>query len=180
MNAAKYNGAETSYRTPTDYEKERIAAYFRAYYASSIKCGKVMSRVLTVVGLLMMGSIGLDTNKTTGVSIAVGLLCFFLVYKFVRSKNRCIAENQAFAAGRFSVADGVVTKIETNLDTPGCCNICFLSDDGEISGGWLRVREENVAIGSHILLMRPEDKCSFPVFAFSDFMLTDEGIKLHW
>lgn len=168
-------------RKPSAHEVEQISKYVREYSSSKIKISKRMSSILTVVGLVLVGAIGGGVNKASLFSAILGCLCFLLVFKFIQSKNGCIAEINAYSTGAFAVIDGRICKMEVNADTPGFCNAWFVSNDEAINDGWFQIRQEDVSIGSPMMLAvannRRDTKNS--VFAFSEFMLTDEGIRLH-
>lgn len=181
MKAIKMNNFSTV-RKPTLEEISRISKYVQKYNLSQIKISKALSTVFTVVGLFLTGSIGFNAGEPTIVALILGLLCFALVFIFIRSKNKCVNENIGFLSGEFFVIDGIVSKIQTNADNPGCVNVYFLSNDKEINNGWYRARQENIEIGSDLLLVIPNSKRTerFSKHVFSNFMLTDDGIKLHW
>ena len=168
-------------RKPSSREIEQITKYIKKYSESKIKICKRMSTVFTVVGLLLMGAIGSGVNSASIFSIILGCICFLLVFKFIKSKTICVAEINAYSAGDFMIADGKVDKIEVNIDTPGYCNVWFVSNDEAINDGWFRIRQENVSIGSSMILtVKNNNKNNgTSVFAFTDFMLTDEGTNLH-
>ncbi len=181
MKTTKNNNFET-YRLPTSEETNKIYKWVSEYNSSKIKKNKILSTVLSVVGLVFVGSIGVNSIETTIVGLILCLICFFLVFLCIKEKNKCIDENAGFLSGEFLVLDGTVSKIETNIDTPGCINIWFQSKDRQFNDGFYRVRQENIEIGSPLILTFPNSERTkrFSPIAFTNFMLTDEGIALHW
>lgn len=168
-----------SYRSPTAYEVEQIAKCAKKRDASVGRTCKAVSVVLVLVGVLMMGAIVADISTHALFTAIVGLLSFLLAYLLMQSKRIYTEEAEAFASGRFLVVDGIVAKMETNPDTPGCCNIWFVSNDKSVNEGWFRVRQEDVAIATAVKLVVGGKKHRVRR-VFSDFMLTEEGIELHW
>lgn len=168
------------FRKPTIQETEIIVKYIRRYNASKIKICKFLSVVFTVIGLTLMGSIGIDIGETTIVTVFLGLICFLLVFLLTKYKNKCSNETDGFVAGEFLFMNGTVSKIETNIDTPGCINVFFTSTGCDEFDGWYRIRQENVEVGSKLLLLVPNsDRTNgFSPHVFSEFMFTDEGSNL--
>ena len=181
MKTTKNNNLE-AYRLPTHEETNKIYKWVSEYNSSKIRKNKVLSTMLSVAGLVFFGSIGVNSIGTTIVGLILGFICFFLVFLCIKEKNKSIDENAGFLSGEFFVLDGTVSKIETNIDTPGCINVWFLSEDQQFNEGWYRVRQEKIEIGTSIILVLPNSERTkdFLSHVFSDFMLTDEGIKLHW
>ena len=175
------NYSPGAFRRPNSREVEQIAKYIKAYCKSKMKTCKCMSIILAVVGLILASAICTGVNKSSLFSVFLGCICFLLVFKFAKSKKHCTAEINAYSTGDFMIADGWVSKIEVNPDTPGYCNVWFISNDETINDGWFRIRQENANIGTHMMLavLNNCKKAGSSVLAFSDFMLTEEGIDLH-
>lgn len=169
-------------RIPTSEEIGQISKWIKEYNSSKIKTNKMLSTALTIIGLILVGSIGVNMDGPTIFGLFSGLICFLLVFLCIRAKNKYLNENAGFLSGEFLVIDGTVSKMETNIDTPGCINIWFLSKDQQFNDGWYRVRQENIEIGSPLILIIPNSERTkkFSSIAFSEFMLTDDGIRLHW
>lgn len=171
-----------SFRNPSQTETAKVSEWIYQYSSSNIKIGKIMSIILTVIGIVFIIS---AVSGTTGDRIAfyiLGCSCFALTYLFVRTRKNHIDINQGYKNGEFIICDGVVSKTETNMDSPGCINIWFQSKDQQFNDGWYRVRQENIEIGSPLILTIPNSERTkrFSPIAFTNFMLTDEGIALHW
>ena len=166
-------------RKPTMQEINQISKWIYQYNFSNVKIGEIMSVISTIVGSIFIVSAILNTSSLKILFYILGVFCYVTLYLFSSFKKKCLNINREYKNGEFLLVDGIVTKIETNIDIPGYVNIIFLSNDKKINSGWYRVRQENIKFGSPLLLVIPDPKRTkkfFPI-VFSDFMLSEEGIK---
>lgn len=173
------NNAFTEFRSPNSYELKQISKYFEIYYMAHIKIVKALSRIFCVLGLIFLGAIGFNTERSM-ISIILGILCFIIVFLCIKTKNNYVNIISEFNNGKYVVMDGIITKMERNPDNMKCVNVWFTSNNGSYNDGWYKIREEFASVGSDIILVYLNSGSSRkPIkMAFTPFMLTDEGIKL--
>lgn len=160
------------FRYPTQKEKESIFKYYELKNEDQLKFGKIATLILLpFVILLSFGCIIKFSISLLVVDIIfVALFLAFLVdYRKVKQEK----------VSKCSVLDCEVYKIETNPDLLGLYNIRIKDSDGNIYKDFFRARQEDLKIGSKIILVCIEfsnRKSEFKVF--TNFMLSDDGLKI--
>lgn len=170
----------SKFRKPTQYEVEQIAKSFGNYYSFNVKMGKYSSTIFAVIGAIMLMNVGNGNLGTRIISCVCSGICFLLMYKMIKSKNDTVEELKEYQQGQFWVLEGYAERVERSSDMPGCFNVWFVSDDNTYHSPCHSVRMENMQKGSKLLLVQPNSagiKTGF-AYVFSEFMLTDEGVKL--
>lgn len=133
---------------------------------------------MSVVGFVFLCVI----PQHTIAGIVLGLVAYGLVFKLIYDKKIMQERISLFEQRKYRVMDGTVESVQANPDTPGVCNVRFVSVNGQGFSHWRKVRQENVEVGSPLLLLTVEPGTTKGqiVWAFTPFMLTEEGSKLPW
>lgn len=86
---------------------------------------------------------------------------------------------QAFKNGEFRVLNGTATEISANMEYPGCCNVRFRSEQGELMKLMCTVRVEGLQEGTPLLLAYADDTVVKGGISrtFTPYMLTEDGLK---
>lgn len=165
------------FRKPTNQERENINKFMLLKRQDSIKLAKLMICIFTPLTLLMVS--GLITDFNLSVMVLMLLFLILLIYFLFDYFNK----NEIKSVNKFNilVLDCEIYNIETNIDTPGCCNVKIKDKNGKEYNEYFKVRQENVQMGTRCLLVCKKHstdikKDSFTVF--TDFMLSDEELKL--
>lgn len=165
----------TGFRNPNDQEKDRISRYFQNVFQKNIKTCQTASAVLCVVGVLCMTS-----YDSMGImSIIIGLLAFAAAFSAIWTKKGNQQKIEIFKNGRFQVLEGKVMESSMHPDYPGVFNIRFQSWKGENAVGWYRVRQEELQIGTPLLLVYVDKSVINREICrtFTPYMLSDEGLN---
>ena len=160
------------FRYPTPKEKESIFKYYELKNKDQLKFGKIATLILlSFVILLSFGCIIKFSISGLVVDIIfVALFFVFLIY-YLKVKQEKVK--------KCLVLDCEVYKIETNPDLPSLYNIRIKDSDGNVYKDFFRARQEDLKIGSKIILVCIEfsnRKSEFKVF--TNFMLSDDGLKI--
>jgi hypothetical protein len=109
-------------------------------------------------------------------------VAYGLVFRLIYDKKTMQERILLFENRKYRVMDGTVKRIQANPDTPGVCNVWFISSCGQECAHWRKVRQENVEMGSPLLLLSVDSGMTKRqiVWAFTPFMLTEEGSRLTW
>lgn len=166
------------FRKPTNQERENINKFMLLKRQDSIKLAKLMIYIFTPLTLLMIFSLIIDFNLSIMVLMLLFLvLLIYFLFGYFKLKNEIKLINKF----NILVLDCEIYKIETNIETPGCCNVKIKAINGKEYNEYFKVRQENVEVGSRCLLVCKKNssdvkKGSFAVF--TDFMLSEEGLKI--
>ena len=165
----------SGFRVPNESEKKAVNHYFQKLLAKRIKFCKRFNIVLCAIGVLNVAF-----YESAGILVIVlALIAFGMAFLSTQTQKGNQKKMQVFAQGNFRVLDGMVSEISVNPDSPGFSNVRFQSKYGEIFKTWCAVRQEELQIGTPLILVYVDDKtikggiCS----AFSPYMLTEEGSK---
>lgn len=167
----------SGFRKPNEQERKSISCYFQNVFQGTIRTCKNVSTILCVIGVLAMGSYGI--NGVVG--IGIGLLAFAAAFAAIWTKKKYEGNIQILKNGQFQVLEGKVIEMSTNTEYPGVANVRFQSVQGEVMEMLCTVRMENLQIGTPLLLAYV-DKSTIKggiSRAFTPYMLTEEGMK-HW
>ena len=170
----------TGFRSPTQSEINSVSKYMKAYYRTNSKISGIAGIILATLGLLLVnGSRGGNSFLPLilgGCSLAGAFMALYNTFT-----NR--KEAARFAKGEFHVLDGKVTDIQMTPEIPGVNIVKFTSNRGQTLDGWFEVRREGLRIGTPLLLVyipkEEERKTGDFQWAFTPFMLTEEGIRRH-
>lgn len=168
------------FRRPTDREIKCISAAIANGNKKRIKWNGFIAIVFGVLAGLAILSIifSLFSNLLLPFLIlAASIVCVFRFVGFQRiHKDEC----EVYKTGNFKVIDGTISEIATNSKTIGCVDVWFESE--MFGNGWYKVLSENVEIGTSALFVRPNIQVTkrLQCYVFTPFMLTEEGVKLHW
>lgn len=169
----------TAVRNPTNKEIEQISKYVCIYFSKRARFALPFAVILAVIGLISASSIISGISTTSVLTAVIGLCCVAVSAKMISDKKHFTAVTKTFASGNFLVIDGRVTKIESNPDMAGCANVRFASHNGTESKNWYRVRKEHLAVGIPLIVTVYYDSRQKPFeFAFTEYMLTEEGLSL--
>lgn len=166
------------FRKPTNQERKIIDKFMLLKRHDSIKLLKIIIYILTPLTLLMIFTLIIDFNLSGMVLMLLFLvLLIYFLFGYFKLKNEIKSVNKF----NILVLDCEIYNIETNIDTPGCCNVKIKDINGEKFNEYFKVRQENIEIRSKCLLVCKKHssnakKDSFAIF--TDFMLSDEGLKL--
>lgn len=166
------------FRKPTNQERENINKFMLLKRQDSIKLAKLMICIFTPLTLLMVSGLITDFNLSVMVLMLLFLiLLIYFLFDYFKVKNEIKSVNKF----NILVLDCEIYNIEINIDTTGCCNVKIKDKKEKEYNEYFKVRQENVEIGTKCLLVckkHPSNakKDSFGVF--TDFMLSDEGLKL--
>lgn len=162
---------KNEFRQPTPKEKESIFKYLELKNKDQLKLDKIVALILLpFVILLSFGFIIKFSISGLVVDIifATLFLAFLIDYWKVKQEK----------VGKCLVLDCEVYKIETS-DLPGIYNVRIKDSEGNIYKDFFRARQEDLKIGSKIILVCIEfsnRKSEFNVF--TNFMLSDDGLKI--
>ena len=170
----------SKFRKPTQYEVEQISKSFGNYYSFNVKMGKCASTILAVIGAIILMNVGNGNFGTRLVSCVCSVICFLMTYKMIKSKNDAVEKLKEYQQGHFWVLEGYAERVERSSDMPGCFDVWFVSDDNSYHSPCHSVRMENMQKGSRLLLVQPNSagEKAGDTYVFSEFMLTNEGVKL--
>lgn len=161
-----------NFRLATNEEKEKIVKYITLVNKGNFKITKVMMIIFLLISLLGLFGIITDFSKNNLIFESIFLMLFLLFLRgYLKYKKE---ENCKF---NILVQDCTVYKIETNPDTPGYVNVRLKNKNDEVYKSWFRARYENLEIGSKCLLVYVEQGKDKHFRCFSEFMLTEEGLK---
>ena len=162
-------------RAPKPYEIQQISQILKK---ETSRDNHICNVIITVLSLGMISfacSLALNLNF---IYFLLGLLCLIGDITTIKRKKQLTNIMKLYSAGDFFVCDGYVSKIESTEEIVECKNIMFTSNSGNITLGWYRVREEKLKLKTPLILVYPnpkyKDKRSY---VFTDFMLTQHGIK---
>lgn len=166
------------FRKPTNYERNIINKFITSKRKYSIKLSKIMLYIFGLLALLMVWGLFMDFNLST---MTLTILFLILLVYFLNSYLKTKKKIKLIDKIDIIVLDCEIYNIETNIDTPGCCNVKIKDKNGKEYNEYFKVRQENVQIGTRCLLVCKKHstdikKDSFAVF--TDFMLSDEGLRL--
>ncbi len=173
------NGS-AGFRHPTEYEIQRVSACIELSNNKSIRRNKRLKIFFMAMGIFMVTTSG--TQDYPLVIISIGIVCLLLGLLCVFNRKTLIMENNAVKKGNFYVRDGYISKLEANATTTGCLNAVFTSVEGTFTDRYYRVRTEQVTEGTPAILVHIyyDPAKAAHKYLFTPFMLTDEGIRLHW
>ena len=174
------NNESAGFRYPTEYEIQQISACIELSNSKSIRRNKRLYIFFMVMGVSMITTSG--TQDSPLVIVAIGFVFLALAMLCICNKKTMTMETDAVKKGSFCVRDGYISKLGANRTTTGCLNAVFISVDGTFKDGEYRVRCEQVAEGTCAILVHVYFNPQKPPhrYLFTPFMLTDEGIRLHW
>lgn len=152
------NDFKSEARSPASWETEQITEIVREYNLRIAKNCKWASIVSVTIGAALIAALIGGISKESLFAAFLGCICFLIFLGFRKSKRDCEARTDIYASGNFEIVDGKVSNIETNPDTPGCCNIRFTSDGGAAIDEWFRVKQEDASIGAPALLVMASDR----------------------
>ena len=160
------------FRYPTQKEKESIFKYYELKNKDQLKFCKIATLILlSFVILLSFGCI--IKFSISGLVVDIIFVVLFLIFLIYYLKVKQEKVNKC------SVLDCEVYKIETNSDLPSLYNIRIKDSDGNIYKDFFRARQEDLKIGSKIILVCIEfsnRKSEFKVF--TNFMVSNDGLKI--
>ena len=165
----------SGFRAPSEYERKAVSHYFQKWFQKRIKFCKRCSSVLCAIGVLNVAF-----YESAGIlAIILALIAFGMAFICIWTKKENQEKIQVFAQGHFQILDGMVSEISVNPDSPGFSNVRFQSKYGEVLSIWCAVRQEELQIGTPLILAYVDDKTvKGGIFrAFSPYMLTEEGLK---
>lgn len=167
----------TGFRRPDEHEKEWIGRYFEKIFQGNIKVYKGISSILCVVGIFSMSAYSVGGI----VALVIGIAAFALAFVTIWKKKGYQENIRAFKNGQFQVLEGNVAEIFANMEYPGCCNVRFQSARGETLKMLCTVRQEELQIGTPLLLVYADESVIKGGISrtFTPYMLTEEGMK-HW
>ena len=167
----------TGFRRPDTHEKEWIGRYFEKIFQGNIKVYKGLSSILCVAGIFSMSAYSVGGI----VALAIGIAAFALAFGTIWKKKGYQENIRALKNGQFQVLEGNVAEIFENMEYPGCCNVRFQSSRGETLKMLCTVRQEELQIGTPLLLAYADESVIKGGIsrAFTPYMLTEEGMK-HW
>lgn len=171
----------SGFRDPTDEEAEGIARFTGAKYDHDIKITQRTAVCLFAAAIVFFLCAVLD-DEYQFVSVFLALGSALMGAVSLSSIKVIQKKKQAFENRQYEVASGTVWDIQANPDKVGCCNVMFRDENGTIYTHWMVVRGEGVEDGSPMLLVRADPSVMEGEynFAFTPFMLTPKGAKLHW
>ena len=164
------------YRSPTEAESSSVSKWFKKYYGTRNKLALVGGILLCFFGLMVI-----CTNPfNRWASIIVGLGMMYLGLRSFISRMKTTARVKQYENREFQVLDGIISKVEGGGKIQGFLTVHFCSDAGEEAGIY-NVNVETVSEGlPAILVYLPSDTKKYASsFVFTQWMLTDEGIKQH-
>lgn len=165
-------------RSPTPEEHSILTRIFHHHFSSTGRTASRISTVLCVVGIFLTGSY----NSNGLFAVFLGLLCF--VFSFVllyeKKKTKMIADR--IEVGNFLVTEGSVYEYHNDWRTAHSYSVRFLSNHGQHLNKWYAARCEEVTNGTPLLLVYVSNSPikRINAWVFTPFMLTNEGIKMHW
>lgn len=114
-------------------------------------------------------------------ALVIGIIAFISAFGTLRTKKKYLNNIQVFQNGQFQVLEGNVTEIFANMEYPGCCNVRFQSAKGEILKMLCTVRQEELQVGTPLLLAYADENVVKGGIsrAFTPYMMTKEGSR-HW
>lgn len=165
----------TGFRKPNEYEKEWIGRYFEKVFQGKIKVYKGISSILCVVGVFSMSAYSVGGIM----AFVIGIVAFALVFDTIWKKKEYQENIRALKNGQFQVMEGNVAEIFADTEYPGCCNARFQSLRGETLKMLCTVRQEELQIGTPLLLAYADESVIKGGIsrAFTPCMLTEEGMK---
>lgn len=166
------------FRKSTNQERNIINEFIALKRKDSIKLLKTLVYIFTPLTLLML--IGTFINFNLFIMFLTVLFLILLVY-FLNSYLKTKKKIKLVDEVDIIVLDCEIYNIETNIDTPGCWNVKIKDKNGREYNEYFKVRQENVEIGSRCLLVckkHPTDVKKDSFVVFTDFMLSDKGLKL--
>lgn len=170
------NDFKSEARRPASWEAERIAEIVREYNHRTSKNCRWASVVSAAIGTALIATLVGGITKESLFAAFLGCICFLIFFSFWKSKRDCEERADIYASGNFEIVDGKISSVETNPDTPGCCNIRFTSYGGTAIGEWFRVKQEEASIGTSAILVLASDRKgkSSVAFVLPKSMLKEE------
>lgn len=167
----------TGFRDPNACEKEFIGQYFEKVFQHQMKTCMGLSIIFCVIGIFCVSA----CSVRGFLSLVIGLIAFILAFGTLRTKKKYLNNIQVFQNGQFQVLEGNVTEIFANMEYPGCCNVRFQSAKGEILKMLCTVRQEELQVGTPLLLAYADENVVKGGIsrAFTPYMMTKEGSR-HW
>lgn len=167
----------TKFRKPTEKEIKQISNNFVYKRKSTLKICRISSCVCFVLAIFMFSGVLFKVTNTIMGTI-LGFVFMVISLSLLNTKRKLDKEVCAWTKGDFVVTDGLITKVVNNSDLPGWFNVLII-DNESIQCGWHTVRQEGVNMGTKVLLAHPisQEKIRANTYAFTEFMLTDEGTK---
>ena len=179
MQKTKESNKMKGFRPPSEEEIRCISRHMQAYYCENGRQTKVIGMVLAVTGMLLMAG-GLSSRSLP--AIVTGVVFFAVAASAFLSAEKNEKGAARFGGGAFRVLDGSVSRIQMCPELPGISSVEFTSDAGQVYEGWFEVRNEDLKIGTPLLLVYIPGKEMMGgkfLWAFTPFMLTEEGAKKH-
>ncbi len=170
----------TGFRSPTQSEINGVSKHMKAYYQANSKISEIAGIILATLGLLLINGSG-DGNSFLTLILGGGSLAgaVMALYNTFTNKQKAVR----FEKGEFYVLEGTVTNIQMAPEMPGVSSVEFTSNWGQTLDGRFEVRHEELQIGTPLLLVyipKKEGKITGDFqWAFTPFMLTEEGIRRH-
>ena len=170
----------TGFRRPSEEERAGVSRHMRYYYNTTTKQTRIIGIILAVLGaLLIIGGIA-GRNVIGAVLGAAAIAGAVMAFRTLSAYRK---ETDRFERGDFRVLDGKVSKRELCPDIPGVSSVEFTSLTGQVADGMFEVRQEGLEIGTPLLLVyvSGEERKEGGKFtwAFTPFMLTEEGARKH-
>ncbi len=171
-------GSLRGLRPPTKREAEAIAAFVDAYYTSKIRVSKRWSSIFSVVGVAFLVAYA----QSPWLAVIMSALAFLLTFVLLHDKSVLRCRNEAFAEQRYLVVEGTVNKIQGNPELIEVSNVWVTSRSGQSPKRGFRVLSRDVEAGSPILIAyaQGETPRKDNVWAFTPYMLTEQGAQEHW
>ena len=158
-------------------EKEFIGQYFEKVFQHQMKTCMGLSIIFCAIGIFCVSA----CSVRGFLSLVIGLIAFILAFGTLRTKKKYLNNIQVFQNGQFQVLEGNVAEIFANMEYPGCCNVRFQSAKGEILKMLCTVRQEELQVGTPLLLAYADENVVKGGIsrAFTPYMMTEEGSR-HW
>lgn len=163
------------FREPNEQEKDFIGRYFEKIFRYNKKVSVGLAVILWVAGGFALVSVMVRGIPAAIISMGFFIAAFFTT-KHMRDNEKMI---QAFKNGEFRVLNGTATEISANMEYPGCCNVRFRSEQGELMKLMCTVRVEGLQEGTPLLLAYADDTVVKGGISrtFTPYMLTEDGLK---
>lgn len=163
------------FREPNEQEKDFIGRYFEKIFRYNKKVSVGLAVILWVAGGFALVSVMVRGIPAAIISMGFFIAAFFTI-KHMRDNEKKI---QAFKNGEFRVLNGTATEISANMEYPGCCNVRFRSEQGELMKLMCTVRVEGLQEGTPLLLAYADDTVVKGGISrtFTPYMLTEDGLK---
>lgn len=163
------------FREPNEQEKDFIGRYFEKIFRYNKKVSVGLAVILWVADGFALVSVMVRGIPAAIISMGFFIAAFFTI-KHMRDNEKKI---QAFKNGEFRVLNGTATEISANMEYPGCCNVRFRSEQGELMKLMCTVRVEGLQEGTPLLLAYADDTVVKGGISrtCTPYMLTEDGLK---